>query len=1719
MPKVGTHLPRCYQGPLNGVYTQHPSPLQRSDGKLSDVPLCSSPGAGGGGGPRGVSTTLSPTTHSDKRSPQADGTSSPHGAAAAATTAAAAVSGSAGISAASHHHHHHQHHHQHQQHHPRLFPPIQRPQKGGASAQCDSIGRRVPPRPQPAKKLRNLVNQFALRTLLSAKESTLATSSVIGPASEAETAAAFSGLRTQAETLTLIRKRTAADKSSLDLRNASLGDEDMFLLASLVKTHPSLTSIDLSGNHITEASAHLLLETVAANRGVSAVRLDDAAFAPASLKAVDLLCGDNAARRRARDERRRRRRERREVARRRRREEAAREAVRAAEREGRAAVRAAARGAAAEARGGFDRTLAALLRREVRARARAARARERGGVEAAEGVRRAAWAEAEAGTRALLLTPAEAAVRAVVVAEQGCARAMLKKAENSGWVVQKRAEKARLKQEAGERRALELAEAEGRQAVFAAQRAAAHAAAQAGQESKVRCEGLLQARLDDEAAAAWKKKQEEMRIEAERQWKEDRETQARQRREVELQRERDKEARVEHLKRLRFEKEEDRNFGIITEVCVVAHQVAVDHERWTQAEQERVRLYAATPAVSLDLDVEQNKLHYLGVMDFSALVVDAAVSLSLPCSEAKWRDAEKAVVSAKQSYTNSVLSAAQLLRTRSVDFAPVLLPHLSHPPPPQGTKGPASPSSGTSGRGPPPGDGEAGAEYLAEVESAYANKEAVVRFDASVLQFGKRMGFDEARDVKTAPLCGSFSVDMSQDEGFENCDVFLTHSEHRSTQSFRMELGENPVVAEVGRSIKNVLYRCSVVGEKYASRVARFTLRLELRTLPRNFATLGALDASSFTEVAHVEAEAEVQLLMAPALLSAPPEALAVTYTEGTPFDKCALLSEVTLSRLPQVLPPLIMPSQDTTYQGGKLGVTFKENYTEEDEFLLRKHYEDDINIVDGKMMYGDKGEGPVVGTVTEGTLLTHRDRDERGVGASCPHVELSFTSPLCTVAFVHKLLKRLRFANASLNPSELPRLVEVTLTPPDFGPCSLTVKIDVVSEDDPTTLELKYQKLYYRPQGPSSVPEQLREHLKPAEIPLFQKCKVIDPDTTHFHCGSIDVTCVSGAAKGDTVCVRESGGMAVAGRLVTYYGVHMADLVEGPSANSVSVALLRRGEASIEFVQSFLRNIVYRNTLYTPPEGWRTYELRMMLGPSTDKPGEMPEATSETELLELTGKVELRTATDLFDIGSHWGMDYKEGSGAVRLAPFEVMSDQAAFVETYQDGHILVEIVEGATPDDILNLRPATSAKDGDISYKVRPSAALELEERLLLGLPLSPGDDEASQGAASEAGSAPSSASTPRERTLSPHSAHSSQLNLKDRMRMKIQASLVEKRERQDGLVDKMREGMRDIRSGVDEKAGRGDLTVTDIFMAQRRVAVLAITPSHLLIRFESKSKATRKDVLALLRLLTYANRSNDPDMLKKVLRIELKDGALAATQVLLQIDIQNVDDVTEIIMENSRVRYRPGMQTIHRLTCYAPAQMRRAVMVDPDTEFFDGGLLTVELSGGGVKGDTLGFMTVEQQRLAKAAADEYLQAMTEKRAKEEKAGEARKDDVEIWEHDLYEGELKLNGKQILDSSDRAMGTLELSRSTVAGANTLRIAVEKHHPPMITAQVMTYMLNCVTYTSTSEKLQPGQRIYLIKVKDGENPVCLLFSVPLFLCFCFYILYNTAGREAEVLY
>ena len=1462
-----------------------------------------------------------------------------------------------------------------------------------------------------------------------------------------------------------------------------------------------ITFFFLSGNTISETSSRLLIEMISVNRNITFVNVENTSLSETAERLVHELCGLHERRKVDVDTKRQRRRQRRELSRWKERRERSVARVHDDERTARQTLRDDWIDTFSTTRLEYERLLLVLQKKEARNRLRKHRQEERWEMEANETDARTLRILEEQAARVLLLSPYEGSARTLVANDQGEERVVLKKAENGNWILQKRSEKARLKREAAQREDFCTHEDHQRATLLEQELACRHSVLSDGAASEEHYLSLLQTRLDNEAAAEWKRKQEELRIEAEKQWKADRECREAQRREADRQREREKETRSEHLKRVRLEREEDRDRNIILDLKHTNAAVAKGRETWLQSERERAKLYATTPVASLVLVPEFQRVHYFGAVASRNLFKEVNLNFDI-ADEKAWKEVERLVTDGRRQYSGALSEAKRVLKVKALEFAPVLLPHIVHPLPPH---------THTKGK-----NEEHTAEYLKSVETAYANKEGILHYDQGQMQSDNKLpSFDDVRKLKTEILGGTYGVSVNSDATFAGHDKFFVQGECYA-DGFERSIPKGTSVAAVLSLLRDILYRCTYTEEKYSSRKAKFSLSFDVRTLSETACGPASYISNDdpFSAVTTVSVEAEVVYLLSPMLLSAPQDSLLITYTEGTAFDKCALLSEVQVAKLPKIIPPHIMSCPEETYKDGFLSLKFLNNYTTDDELCLRKYFEDDINLVDGKICLGDKGI--LVGDIETGAMVTHKDRDEKGEIVSCPHVVLRFTSDLCTPAFVTKLIKRLRYINSSSNPSTLRREIEVTIGTKSLLPSSLTIHIDVLSEDDPTQLELAYPRCFFRPAGPTSVPEVLRQYMRQAEIPLFHNAQLIDPDTFYVHCGSLEVACTSGAGKGDYLTLKEGGGVSMRfdTQMVHYNGVEMAHLTTpcGENLNALKVDFSKTGATSLECVQQILRNIHYRNTNYSPAEGWRGYELTVKLGPSVDLPSERPEplipATDQTPYDTLQDKVEVRASNDLFDIGSHWALEYKEGSGAVRLAPFEVCSEQGSFVESYMDGSLLVEIVEGHTPDDILNLRQPSNSKEGDVVFKVRATSDLEPEEKAMLGIvDEQPTESETNVTDESRPTTGPDPAFVEKTETLdeglndaaepgTPEKAEKPAKGfggfggVKDRMRLKIQQAITEKREKRESFVEKMRGGMQNMKY-FDEKLGK-DVSVSDIYHSTKKIGVLIIMQSKLLVRFTAK--VNRKEVLGILRLLTYTNKSNDPDVLKKIVRIALRDSGLAATQVIVQIDIQNVDDVTDIVLENSRLRYRPGMRKSALLGCFPIAGMRRAILTDPDTEFFDGGSLAVELIGGGVKGDVLGFLSEEQQILAKAEAEQY--------AKEQRASVKRKpatgatdEDKDVWDHDLYEGTLALRGKQLFDKSDTLIGTVDYPRAPTAGCSNIKIVLTTNSPQIVSIQILTYILNCVTFATASEKVMPGQRIYLIKVKDCENPVCALLS------------------------
>ena len=1360
----------------------------------------------------------------------------------------------------------------------------------------------------------------------------------------------------------------------------------------------------------------------------------------------------------------------------------------------------------------------------------------------------------------------EFSTRGLIYSEQYNYRTELKKSENSDWILQRRAEKNRQKHEATQRMTIESQEAEFRTNIQTSQDTAAIRLQQEDNDSQIYYRGKLQERIEMEQAEEWKRKQEEIRVETEKQWKKDREIREAARRETERQREREKEMRVEHVKRVSIEKEEEKKRDLYNELLTLDRRVAKARESVGKSERARTALYACAPSLKLHA-VTNNTVHYLGEFNgFLRIAKEDSASVTLEgilADHTRWKDAEKVSKETRSKLCSEVAEVEKTLRTRSIELAPIQHPELNVPVSMKvSTLSPSPHQKGgnnSSMRRRLSYEREKDLELQKKVDEALQEGNALVWHESSKLQFNDPPSYDEARTTKGEILGGDIQVELLGHEELQPFDRLSISNVEISGNKVSTPVEEFATLDDINQLLGSMRYKCTALNQICATRIARISVKLRMRHIDSSpgggvISSQGAITSNNpFTDVVEVEATAECRLLVNPPLIHIPKEFRIITYVEDTSLDKGALVTDVSVSEVPWRVahPEQVDNSSDgltvaeenalygvCSYNGGCLIINYLANYSPDDEIILRRYFEDDISISAGKYLhYGDRGEGPIVAEVESGQLVTHKEREEKGVVVSSQELKIRFTSDLCKANFVVKLLKRLRYVNVSQNPSVLQRELGITLCPPGSHLGSqVRIDIEVVSEDDPTLLELTTRKLFYRPMGSQSVPEHLRCHLKKSELPLFYNCRLLDPDTVHVKGGSIKVSCVQGSGKGDSFVLREDSLLAtqqvcisfssfveitirffkikqnlkqINGISVIIYDKQPVAKVLEHTSEVLQVQLSSLGHGSIPFIQHLLRNIVYVNTQYSPAESWRTYDLSIYLGPSIDVPSEPDEGKDlSIYIVEDTGKdeeeegdqlledkVEVRLAMELFEVGSHWSLEYKEGTGAVRLAPFEVCPDQQGFVESYTDGYLLVEVTQGATTDDILNLRAPVAGKDGEMKITLRPGVDT-IEDELLGPSTLDP---KTPRGVSPSE----SSFSEPQPEELARDSSGSEILNgstqsnledernLRDRVRTKIQQAISVKREQRDNMLQQAKQDLKKmVRHGVDERAGKGEVTVSDITTSGKKVGTLIIQPSKLLVRFASKG-VSRKDVLATLRLLTYANRSNVPDVLQKIIRISVKDSALVPTQAIVVVDIQDIDDVTEIRLASCRPKFRPGMKKILDMGCYALAGLRRAALTDPDTEFFDGGSLVVELVGGGTKGDTLSFMTPEQQHAIRLEANDYYNEMKTQHQQNETAP--------IWDIPIYEGTFTVNGKQIFDN-DFLIGILDYPRCSAPGCNNIRVQFTNKHPqPSITIAMVSYALNCIAYNTASDRLQSGQRTYLIKVKDAENPVCFLFYLYIF--------------------
>eukprot|EP01062_Namystynia_karyoxenos_P065430 TRINITY_DN5903_c0_g2_i2.p1 TRINITY_DN5903_c0_g2~~TRINITY_DN5903_c0_g2_i2.p1 ORF type:complete len:2392 (+),score=681.15 TRINITY_DN5903_c0_g2_i2:107-7282(+) len=246
-----------------------------------------------------------------------------------------------------------------------------------------------------------------------------------------------------------------------------------------------------------------------------------------------------------------------------------------------------------------------------------------------------------------------------------------------------------------------------------------------------------------------------------------------------------------------------------------------------------------------------------------------------------------------------------------------------------------------------------------------------------------------------------------------------------------------------------------------------------------------------------------------------------------------------------------------------------------------------------------------------------------------------------------------------------------------------------------------------------------------------------------------------------------------------------------------------------------------------------------------------------------------------------------------------------------------------------------------------------------------------------------------------------------------------------------------------------------------------------------FGPKSGVKRADVKSILRNLCFENdaRVLDPDSLRKIVRVTVNDGGQCSSYAIVQVDIQEVDDVTDVVLKVPKVLWRPMQSRTPTAIC----QLGSSWLDDPDTQFFDGGTLSFELIAGHTKSDVLSWLTVDEQSAA------WRHACAQPGSKSLDAGQsALSGDPPLLD-------LRPDGSIVEVSTGTKIGTVQKQRiPDWAPSNNLKVNFvppPPEGPSRVPINLASYILSCVGYTNSADKLPSGPRVYSISILDPGNP------------------------------
>ena len=660
-----------------------------------------------------------------------------------------------------------------------------------------------------------------------------------------------------------------------------------------------------------------------------------------------------------------------------------------------------------------------------------------------------------------------------------------------------------------------------------------------------------------------------------------------------------------------------------------------------------------------------------------------------------------------------------------------------------------------------------------------------------------------------------------------------------------------------------------------------------------------------------------------------------------------------------------------------------------------------------GVVKMREGGREHVVGEVAVGVVRTCAELNAGKDCTAEPLVVFRLASEsnpgLLAAENVRHLLRSLRFANVSSAPVEGKRVLQVTVTDKTRCSSNIAVVVSVVGQDDPTEMRIPALRFTLRP---SQVFAQFKTYAYPSVFPVAEGVTVSDVDTDKFYGGTLRVVLSGHAARGEGLGLlvaacephaaassdgsqssHASSSQAPAlraaapapadpvGRVLTHvdgrlyfdghvigrltHGVALSnfdDLEPAEGTGEVCVVFSRAGHMSIDLCQLLLRSVVLATTRAVA--GMRGVSVALEIGATV--PDDAPELPDDDACEEggsggeeypafeaqclLTEKLTIRHAACLVSIPEKYAaLEYREGSGVQRLAPFELVPDKAGHVENYNVGWMHVEVVDGFINDEdwlavredettkLLPRRDEPPPPKRGVGKRDAHNTPLGRQPSIL-AISCQLGNDVASRCASRGSGSAPGggggstrlgggSGRAPssqhlmesgRDGSLGQHAADGGAPrgrlaarmgDIKERLREQAAHEAHERLEKKETLLQMAQTAAMDKSLASALKATetvrvqqeqrypqRFDLQVEGRLIGY----VTKESSGSLVVTFKAPGEGhnvTRKNVQTLLRNLTYANTSNDPQVLRKVIQVTLSDQPPCFSQCMFELNIHTV------------------------------------------------------------------------------------------------------------------------------------------------------------------------------------------------------------------------------------